>query len=231
MSLPFYYEICSRVELVAERKSYSQFCGLARTLDRVGDRWTLLIVRELLLGDRTFRELESALPGISPSLLTKRLNELADEGLVTRNEAPRRSKKVEYSLTDDGRSLRPVIIELIRWGSRWMLSGPGEDRVDARWAPLALQALLEGQPARRGRVHLDVDGVQVTVRTSAGRRQVTAGHQGRPDATIAAPLPVLLAIAADLVTLQDSDAAVSGDAAVARELVAGGGQKPGRGKW
>lgn len=208
---------------MAERKSYSQFCGLARALDRVGDRWTLLIVRELLLGDRTFRELERSLPGISPSLLTKRLNELADDGLVVRNEAPRRSKNVEYGLTDTGRSLQPVIIELIRWGSRWMLSGPADDRADARWAPLALRALLEGQPARRGRVHLDVDGVQVTISSSAGRRQITAGHQGRPDATIAAPLPVLLAIAADALTLRDSGAAVSGDAAVARELVAGGG--------
>jgi DNA-binding HxlR family transcriptional regulator len=208
---------------VAERKSYSQFCGLARALDRVGDRWTLLIVRELLFGDRTFRELEGALPGISPSLLTRRLSELVDDGLVVRNDAPRRSKNVEYSLTDDGRSLQPVIIELIRWGSRWMLSGPADDRVDARWAPLALRALLEGQPARRGRVHLDVDGVQVTIGSSAGRRQVTAGHHGRPDATIAAPLPVLLAIAADALTLQASGAAVSGDAAVARELVAGGG--------
>jgi DNA-binding HxlR family transcriptional regulator len=207
---------------VTERKSYSQFCGLARALDRVGDRWTLLIARELLLGSRTFRELEGALPGIGPSLLTKRLNELADDGLVERNEAPRRSKNVEYGLTDAGRSLQPVILELIRWGSRWMLNGPGDDRVDARWAPLALLALLEDQPARRGRVHVDVDGVPVTI-SSAGRRKITAGHHGRPDATIAAPLPVLLAIAAGALTLRDSGAAVSGDPAVARDLVAGGG--------
>ncbi|MEX2588374.1 MAG: helix-turn-helix domain-containing protein [Actinomycetota bacterium] len=206
------------------RKSYRQFCGLARALDRVGDRWTLLIVRELSLGDQSFRDLAAALPGISPSLLTKRLDELADDGLVVRNDAPQRSKHVEYRLTDDGRSLQPAIIELIRWGSRWMVSGPGDDRVDARWAPLALRALLEGQPARRGRVHLDVDGVQVTVGSSAGRRQVTAGHHGRPDATIAAPLPILLAVAADALTLQDSGATISGDAAVARELVAGSGR-------
>ncbi|MEX0657614.1 MAG: helix-turn-helix domain-containing protein [Egibacteraceae bacterium] len=205
------------------RKSYRQFCGLARALDRVGDRWTLLIVRELSLGDQSFRDLAAALPGISPSLLTKRLDELADDGLVVRNDAPQRSKHVEYRLTDDGRSLQPAIIELIRWGSRWMVSGPGDDRVDARWAPLALRALLEGQPARRGRVHLDVDGVHVTIASSAGRRQVTAGRHGRADATVAAPLPVLLAVAADALALQDSGAAVSGDTAVAGALVAGGG--------
>jgi len=204
---------------MAPRKSYGQFCGLARSLDRVGDRWTLLIVRELLLGDRSFRDLQGALSGISPSLLTKRLTELAHDGLLERNEAPRRSKSVEYSLTDVGRSLEPVILELIRWGSRWMLQGPGEDRLDARWAPLALRALLECQPSRRGRVHLDVDGVDVTVRSSSGRRRVTPGHQGRPDATVTAALPILLAIAADTMTLQDSGAAVSGDAAAASELL------------
>lgn len=204
---------------MAERKSYGQFCGLARSLDRIGDRWTLLIVRELLLGDQTFRELQAALSGISPSLLTKRLIELADDGLVVRNEAPQRSKSVEYSLTDAGRSLEPVILELIRWGSRWMLHGPGDDHVDARWAPLALRALLEGRPSRRGRVHLDVDGVEVTVTGTTGRRRVSPGRRGRPDATVAAPLPVVLAVAADAMTLQNSSATVSGDAVVARELL------------
>lgn len=204
---------------MGERKSYGQFCGLARALDRVGDRWSLLIVRELLLGDCSFRELEGALSGISPSLLSKRLTELAEEGLLVRNDAPRRSKSVEYRLTDAGRALEPVIIGLILWGSRWMLCGPGDDRIDPRWAPLALRALLEGQVTRRGRVHLDVEGVEVTVSVSNGRRRVVTGHQGRPDATIAAALPVLLAIAAGAMTLQTSGAAVSGDVTVARELL------------
>lgn len=219
MPSPIYSSYYSRVQDMGERKSYGQFCGLARALDRVGDRWSLLIVRELLLGDRTFRELEGGLSGISPSLLAKRLTELADDGLLVRNDAPRRSKSVEYRLTEAGRSLEPVIIELIRWGSRWMLRGPGDDRVDPRWAPLALRALLEGQPTRRGRVHLDVEGIEVTVSSSAGRRQVTAGHHGCPDGNIAAPLPLLLAIAAGAMTLQSSGAAVSGDATVARELL------------
>jgi DNA-binding HxlR family transcriptional regulator len=204
---------------MTERKSYGQFCGLARALDRVGDRWTLLVVRELLLGDRTFRELADALDGISPSLLTKRLAELADDGLLVRNDAPRRSKSVEYRLTDAGRALEPVVLDLIRWGSRWMVQGPGGDRVDAGWAPLALRALLEGQPSRRGCVHLDIDGVEVTVESAGGRRHVTAGHRSRPDALVTAPLPVVLAVATEAVTLPDSGAAVSGDARVVQELL------------
>lgn len=204
---------------MAERKAYGQFCGLARSLDRIGDRWTLLIVRELLLGDRTFRDLQTALDGISPSLLTQRLTELADDGLVVRNEAPRRSKSVEYGLTDAGRALETVVIELIRWGSRWMLQGPGDDRADPRWAPLALRALLEGRPSRRGRIHLDVDGVEVTIAGSARGRRVTPGHEGSPDATVALPLPIALAIAADAMALQSSGAQLSGDSDIVNELL------------
>ena len=204
---------------MAERKSYGQFCGLARSLDHVGDRWTLLIVRELLLGDRTFRELEEALAGVSPSLLTKRLTELTDDGLVARNSAPPRSKRVDYRLTDAGRGLEPVIVELIRWGTVWMLSGPGEDRVDARWAPLALRALLDGEPAGRGCVHVDAEGVQVTVRAVGGRRRVTPGHHGRPDATVSGPLPMLLAVAANAISLATSAIRTSGDAETAHALL------------
>lgn len=204
---------------MAERKTYGQFCGLARSLDRVGDRWTLLIIRELLLGDRTFRDLEAALTGISPPLLAKRLRELADDGLVTRNGAPRRSKRVMYGVTDAGRSLEPVVLELIRWGSRWMRSGPGDDRVDPRWAPLALRALLTGRPRGRGRVHLDVDGIAVTVATSPRGRTVTGGHHGRADAMVSASLPVVLSIADGTTSWPTPGASVTGDPVVAGLLL------------
>lgn len=208
---------------MAERKSYGQFCGLARSLDRIGDRWTLLIVRELLLGDRSFRDLQAALGGIGPTLLTQRLTELAEDGLVVRNGAPPRSKHVTYRLTDAGRDLEPAIIELIRWGSRWMLQGPGDDRTDPRWAPLALRAVLEGRPSRRGRVHLDVEGVEVTVAGSTRRRRVTVGLEGSPDATVVAPLPVLLAIATGATTLPAAGVDVSGDRDIAGHLLSGAG--------
>ncbi len=202
------------------RKSYGQFCGLACSLDHVGDRWTLLVIRELLLGDRTFRELEEALAGVSPSLLANRLSQLTDDDLVVRNDAPPRSKRVEYRLTEAGRSLEAVIVELIRWGTIWMLEGPGADRVDARWAPLALKALLDGDVAAGGCIHLDVEGVPVTIGAAAGRRRVTAGHDGQPGAMVAASLPILLAVATNFVPLRSSGAAVSGKAELAAALLA-----------
>jgi len=205
---------------VSDRKSYAQFCGLARSLDHVGDRWTLLVVRELLLGDRTFRELEEALAGVSPSLLAKRLAEMGDDGLVARNDAPQRSPNVRYALTEAGRALEPVIVGLIRWGTRWMLAGPGDDLVDPRWAPLALKALLEDGASVRGRVHLDVDGIAITVDALAGRRRVTPGHHGRANATVSASLPALLAVVADAVPLAASGASTTGDRSLATAMLA-----------
>lgn len=207
---------------VAQRKSYGQFCALARALDRIGDRWTLLIVRELLLGPRSFRQLQDALPGLSPSLLTERITALRGDGIIARNDAPRRSKAVTYSLTTAGRGLEPAVLELIRWGSRWMVSGPGSDRVDPAWAPLALRALLDGQPAPAGCVHLDVGGIPVTVQTRDGRKLVTAGHHGTADATVGAALDTMLAIAAGAATLDESDAVVTGSPTVAAAILGPG---------
>lgn len=206
---------------MSDRKSYGQFCGLARSLDRVGDRWTLLVVRELLLGSKSFRELQEALPGVSPSLLTERIASLVDDGLARRNDAPMRSKAVCYSLTDAGEALEPVVLALIRWGRQWMMDGPGADRSDPRWAPLALRALLDGLPAPRGAVvTIDVDGTWVTIRAKRGRREVAAGRQARAAATLSTNLPAVLAVAAGALRLDDANATITGDDRVVAELLA-----------
>ena len=203
-----------------ERKTYGQFCGLARALDRVGDRWTLLIVRELLLGAKTFRQLESALSGISPALLSKRIAALGEDGLVERNDAPARSKAVRYSLTPVGRDLEPVILEFIRWGSTWMTGGPGDDRSDPAWAPLALRAVLQGTGSpRAGTVHVDVAGTWVTVTSAGGRRQVLAGREGPADATVSCSLPIALAVASGAQPLHGTPAEVSGSRRLAAALL------------
>ncbi len=94
-------------------KRYGQFCGLARGLEHVGDRWTLLVVRELLLGGRRWAELERALPGIPSNLLAERLRLLEDEDVVRRAPDGR-----VYDLTDKGRDLAPVLASLAAWGTR-----------------------------------------------------------------------------------------------------------------
>jgi DNA-binding HxlR family transcriptional regulator len=203
---------------MAERKSYHQFCALARGLDVVGDRWTLLVVRELLLGARSFRQLQDGLAGISPNLLTDRLQVLQEEGLVARNNAPARSKSVVYTLTDLGGSLEGLVFEFIRWGARWMATGPGTDRVEPQWSVLALRALLEdrypGNNSRGGVVHVDVEGTPVTIELRDGMRAVRPGHLGVADATVTGPVPDLLAVASGIRDL-GTPLQVQGDRSVA----------------
>src|SRR5690349_3555655 len=98
-------------------KSYGQYCSVARALDLLGDRWTLLIVRELLLqGPSRFTELKTGLPGIATNLLSTRLKELEDADLVTRRDAPPPIATALYELTDSGLALEPVLQALGRWG-------------------------------------------------------------------------------------------------------------------
>lgn len=182
---------------MAKRKTYGQFCGLARALDVVGDRWTLLVVRELLVGARTFREIQDGLPGIGPSLLTSRLSTLVEHGLVTRNAAPPRSRAVRYRLTDDGAALEPTVLELIRWGGRQMAVGPGSDRVDPRWTRLALRALLDGSApgVRDAELRVESDGEPVAITVTDGHRTVTTARAGAVQHLVRGPMPAILALA------------------------------------
>lgn len=117
------------------KRSYQQYCGVARALDVLGERWTLLVVRDLLLGPRRFGELAAQLPGIGTDLLTARLRTLQDHGLVERHEVGGVGAGIEYALTPEGERLRPLIHELARVGFSW-LDPPTEstDRFDLAWA-------------------------------------------------------------------------------------------------
>src|SRR5690348_1683989 len=100
------------------KRTYSDRCGVARALDLVGERWALLVVRELLFGPKRFSDVRAGLPHVSPNVLSERLRDLAGAGLLTsRRLGPPVSADV-YELTPRGRELAPVLIELGRWGSR-----------------------------------------------------------------------------------------------------------------
>lgn len=220
-----------------DRKTYGQFCGLARALDRVGDRWTLLVIRQLLIDDAAFRQLQTALPGVAPSLLTDRLRALTADGIIARSQAPRRSKAVRYTLTPLGRALEPAVLELIRWGAAWMIAGPGTDHVDPQWAVLALRALLTDASitAPRGQLHLGIDGIDLVVSISAVGRAVTAGRPGRARARVTTTLPAVLTVASGTSTVDAADLTVTGDHSFARAALARAtthphhGHGPGRG--
>lgn len=130
-----------------DRRCYQQFCGVARALDAVGERWTLLIVRNLLLGPRRFSDLLAELPGLTTNLLSKRLRELESLGIV----APVLGSGAHhpYGLTPRGAALEPVLVELARWGAPLMETPRSEDRIDIAWALLSLKARYRGVQAER----------------------------------------------------------------------------------
>lgn len=203
------------------RKTYGQFCALARALDHVGDRWTMLIIRELLIESRSFRQLQDALPGLSPNVLVQRLRALTDDGLVDRNDAPARSKSVTYTLSPAGAALEAAVFELIRWGARWMPAGPGADHVDAAWGLLAVKALLHNTPVttrRRLTVHVRIGDRDLTIATAGGLRTVLTESPREPHAAISVELPALLAVAAGFAPVDAVSEGVDGDAAAVVEV-------------
>jgi DNA-binding HxlR family transcriptional regulator len=110
----------------SKRHPYDQWCPDARALDLVGDKWTLLIVRDLAAGPRRFVELQRLLPGISTEQLRSRLNRMVADGMLTRKRYREVPPRVDYALTERARELMPVLGELARWGYEWAWSGPRE---------------------------------------------------------------------------------------------------------
>ncbi|HET7545837.1 MAG TPA: winged helix-turn-helix transcriptional regulator [Polyangiaceae bacterium] len=142
------------------RKSYRQFCGVARALDRVGERWTLLIVRNLLLGPRRYSDLLAELPGMTTNLLAKRLRELEESRIVDKQLLPAPLAVSVYRLTEQGRALEPVILELGRWGARFMSEPQRGDTFNLGWAFLSLKRRYLG-------------GLSCTVLVEPGERAFT----------------------------------------------------------
>lgn len=129
---------------------YPQFCALARAAEVVGERWTLLIVRELLLGPRRFSDLRERLDGISASVLTERLTRLEAGGLVVRRALERPAPAVVYELSEAGHGLQPAVSALLRWGARFLLPTRPRERVEADWLRLALSACARREPTPEG---------------------------------------------------------------------------------
>ena len=127
---------------------YQQYCGLARALDVAGDRWTLLIVRELAPGPRRFTDLIDGLPGISRNLLTERLRGLERDGIIAQQELPPPAARQVYELTDDGRDLAAATVPLVAWGARRLGDRKPTESFRARWAALAMATFANREAAR-----------------------------------------------------------------------------------
>jgi DNA-binding HxlR family transcriptional regulator len=168
------------------RRSYGQYCGFARALELVGERWALLIVRDLLVGPKRFSEIERGLPGIPTNILTARLNELEDSGLVRRRLLERPAKGVVYELTDDGRALEEPVMAIGRWGAQ-RLGNPRPDEVVTEDSiAMALRTTFRPEAARKARLTylLRLGPIQVHARIRDGTVTVERGPVERPDLVI-----------------------------------------------
>ncbi|HEY9367843.1 helix-turn-helix domain-containing protein [Streptomyces sp.] len=179
------------------RRSYDQYCAAARALDAVGDRWTLLIVRELLAGPRRYTDLHADLPGVSTDMLAGRLKDMERDELVTRRRLAPPVSAYVYELTERGRALLPVLRALAEFGAPELGEPRPTDAVRAHWFAIPLLRALEAGAGRVVQVTLDEGEFHVRL----GGGGVAPGYGDGPAA--------------------DADAHLRTDAATARALASG----------
>jgi DNA-binding HxlR family transcriptional regulator len=171
-------------------RTYGQFCALAKALDVVGDRWTLLIVRELLTWKRArYTDLKSGLPGIASNLLSERLRELEEAGVIVREDEPPPVATTLYALTERGTALAPVLRELGRWGAPLLSQAPKSDDVRGHWIGLPAELFLRDAAPSQPPVALEIrsEGQTVTLVTADGAIQSRVGRPEKADAVLAGP--------------------------------------------
>ena len=186
---------------------YAQFCPLARAAEILAERWTLLVVRELLFGPQRFSDLRRALPGVSSSVLTERMTRLEERGLVTRRSLPPPAPAALYELTELGLGLRPVVAELARWGARFLGPPAPGDQLTPRALRMGLHFLSSRAPTPARRVALHVSDGE-----SEERFQLTGGPEGAylgpedgpVEVTVAGPPFAVAALAAGKLAPDDA---------------------------
>jgi DNA-binding HxlR family transcriptional regulator len=188
-------------------RSYFEYCSIAKSLDVVGDRWTLLIVRELAeRGACRYTDLRHGLPGIASNLLAERLRELEHAGVIAREDAPPPIATTLFRLTPRGEELRPVLDELARWGLPLMREQSPKDAVRSHWLAAALELMLtDRQPgAPRVTVGLLTGDQPIMVETRDGAVRVRLGPADDADLTLAGPPMPILGVLLGLLELDDA---------------------------
>ncbi|MEO3797400.1 winged helix-turn-helix transcriptional regulator [Nonomuraea sp. B10E15] len=190
-----------------EQRTYNQYCATARTLDLIGERWTLLLVRELLTGPKRFRDLLANLPGLGTGLLAARLKHLEGEGLIRRTTLPPPARTPAYDLTEAGRELGPTVLAMARWGMKWAMDNrrPAET-FRSGWAMLGLQACFSPDAAAglRAVIEFRIDEETFHARVHDGTVDMVHTPAQAPDATVTIDGATFLSIAEGHTTLADA---------------------------
>lgn len=193
---------------MATRRTYHEYCAVASALDVIGDRWTLLIIRELLAGPRRYGELLADLPGLGTNLLAERLRYLLDQGVVARTTLRTRddaqhSGRAAYRLTPTGAQLRPVVVGLARWGLGYTGESVGSNAVRPLWGFTAVEAMMDPDavPDIDERYEFRLDGEPFHIDVHGGRATAERGAAKDPVAILHADAAAFVQIGAGWLTL------------------------------
>jgi DNA-binding HxlR family transcriptional regulator/putative sterol carrier protein len=209
---------------MATARTYGEACGIPRALDRIGERWALMVVRELVLGPKRFTDLRTGLPHASPNVLAQRLKELEEAGVVHKRKLPPPAASQVYELTDWGRELETVLIALGRWGARAPAPPEGAGMsLDSHL--LSMSTLFD--PERAGDFEATIElrfGEHVfTAAVAAARIEVTRGEAREPDTVVTSEPGTFLAITHGRAELDDAlamgELELSGDRDVVARFV------------
>jgi DNA-binding HxlR family transcriptional regulator len=198
-------------------RTYDDGCAAAHALDLVGERWALLVVRELLLGPKRFTDLRAGLPNVSPNVLAQRLRELEEAGVVRRRKLPPPAASRVYELTEWGEELEPVIVSLGRWGVRSPLR-PRDAALGVDSLVLSFRTMFDARVAEgiRASYELRLGEDRFRAVVDEGRFEIVRGGAERPDAIVeagdAAVLRALVYEGRDLdEALRSGDVRIEGD--------------------
>jgi DNA-binding HxlR family transcriptional regulator len=200
-------------------RSYGQWCSLAKALDVVGERWSLLVVRELLDGPKRYRDLQDGIPGISTDVLAARLRDLEADGVVTRRSLPPPAASRVYELTEMGWGLAPAVSSLAKWGAQLLGPRTKDEAFRPHWLALGLRGMLRADRAADVtlEVDFDLDADEVLrIHVADGNLQSVPEPDGEPDVTVHADLETLEGVASNRLRVADAMAdgrlAIEGDA-------------------
>lgn len=171
--------------MVNKRRSYEDACAGAHALDLIGERWAMLVVRELILGPKRFTDLKKGLPGISPNVLTQRLNELESTSIVFQRRLPAPANIMVYDLTDWGRELEDIIIALGQWGVR-SPTRPQESAISIDSLMISFKAMLDPTLSKglQALYQFEFGNDSFLVNIQNSKTAVSRGHSQNPDITI-----------------------------------------------
>jgi DNA-binding HxlR family transcriptional regulator len=210
-------------DMPRKKRTYGDVCGIARALDLVGERWSLMIVRELLLGPKRFTDLRAGLPGVGPDVLSQRMRDLVAEGLAHKRKLPPPSAAQVYELTELGRRLEPVVMALGEFGSHLAVPTDRELTMSFDAHILSFRTLFAADRADglTARVELRLDGGPVyRALVEDGELVLEQGDAAAPDVVISGDPGEVLGVAHGRIPLAQTGLRIDGDRALGERFLA-----------